>query len=72
MSLRDEKLITLKEAAALTRLNESTLRKREAGTEGLTHVRMGSRVFLIKSEVEGLIKRRIDEARRYNYKLRGL
>lgn len=53
-------LITLREAAAILCLDESTLRKGEAGTGGLKRVRQGEgkrqRVFFILSEVQAHVE----------------
>lgn len=43
-------------------LHPNTLRQRKAGTESLTHVPFGRRVMLIRSEVEELVQRKIDQA----------
>ena len=68
MKQKPEELLTLAEASAILKLNESTIRKREAGTENLTHVRQGhgkrQRVYLIRSEVEQHLQDLIDYARR--------
>ena len=64
---KELQLLTLKEAAELLRLDESTVRKGHAGTAHLTKVRQGGgkrrRVFLVRSEVEQHIRQMIDEAR---------
>jgi hypothetical protein len=65
-----EKLITLREAAERLRLDESTLRKRQAGTAHLTLVRQGTgqrrRIFLVESEVEAHVREMIARARLLN------
>ena len=65
-----EELLTLREAAEILRLDESTIRKRRAGTEHLTHVRQGTgqrqRIFLIRSEVEQHLRELIEYAREKN------
>jgi hypothetical protein len=61
-------LITLQEAAEMLRLNESTIRKRMAGTDVLRLVRQGTgqrrRIFLIREEVEAHIRELVEDARR--------
>ncbi len=53
----DEELCTLREAAGILRLDESTIRKRRGGTQHLTHVRQGKegslrpRLMLVRAEV---------------------
>jgi hypothetical protein len=65
-----EKLITLREAAERLRLDESTLRKRQAGTDHLTLVRQGTgqrrRIFFVESEVEAHVRNMIEQARLLN------
>jgi hypothetical protein len=60
-------LITLKEAAEMLRLDESTIRKHRAGTDSLTLVRQGTGkrqpIFLIREEVEAHIQSLVDRAR---------
>lgn len=61
-------LITLREAAELLRLDESTIRKGRAGTDVLTLVRQGrgkrQPIFLIREEVEAHIASMVEHARR--------
>lgn len=63
----DVTLITLREAAEKLRLDESTIRKGRAGTQGLTLVRQGTgkrqRVFLILEEVEAHKASLVEHAR---------
>lgn len=53
----DDEFMTLQEAAQYLRLDESTIRKRRAGTESFTHVHQGRpgskrpRTMLLRSEV---------------------
>jgi hypothetical protein len=60
-------LITLREAAELLRLDESTIRQRKAGTDSLTLVRQGTGkrqpIFLIREEVEAHIESLVNNAR---------
>ncbi|MFL6285725.1 MAG: hypothetical protein ACJ74Q_21515 [Pyrinomonadaceae bacterium] len=60
-------LITLREAAEMLRLDESTIRKRRAGTDSLTLVRQGTGkrqpIFLIREEVEAHIQSLVEHAR---------
>ncbi|HEY9405792.1 MAG TPA: hypothetical protein VIQ24_24290 [Pyrinomonadaceae bacterium] len=60
-------LIPLKQAAAILCLDESTLRKGEAGTVHLTRVRQGTgrrqRVFLVLHEVQAHVESLIAHAR---------
>jgi len=48
------KRITIKEAAEITGLAESTIRGRKAGTHKLTRIKHGRAVRLIRQEVEAL------------------
>jgi hypothetical protein len=61
-------LITLREAAEMLRLDESTIRKGRAGTDVLTLVRQGrgkrQPIFLVREEVEAHIKSLVEHARR--------
>jgi hypothetical protein len=63
-------LITLREAAEMLRLDESTVRQRKAGTGSLTLVRQGTGkrqpIFLIREEVEAHIQSLVEHARRLN------
>jgi hypothetical protein len=60
-------LITLKEAAEMLRLDESTIRKGRAGTDALTLVRQGTGlrqpIFLVREEVEAHISSLVEHAR---------
>jgi hypothetical protein len=60
-------LITLREAAGMLRLDESTIRKRQAGTGSLTLVRQGTGkrqpIFLIREGVEAHIESLVEAAR---------
>lgn len=60
----DPRLISFKDAAKLLGgMHPNTIRERKGGTELLTHVSgFGSRVFLIRAEVEELVDRKIKEA----------
>jgi hypothetical protein len=63
-------LITLKEAAEMLRLDESTLRKGRAGTAHLTLIRQGTGrrqpIFLLLEEVEAHVASLVANARRLN------
>lgn len=65
-----EELLTLKEVAKMLRLDESTIRKRRAGTEHFTHVRQGTgqrqRIFLVRSEAEQHLRQLIEYAKEKN------
>jgi hypothetical protein len=67
---KELQLLTLKEAAEMLRLNESTIRQSRAGTAHLTKIRQGGgkrqRVFLVRLEVENHIRQMIEEAQRKN------
>lgn len=54
-------LITVAEASSMLRLAPQTIRAGKGGTRDLTHVPMGRRVLLVRSEVEQLIAARIAE-----------
>ena len=68
----ESRLISFNDAASYLQLNPTTLRQRKAGTEELTHVRLGRRVFLIRSEVLALVDRKIAEAQAENRRLQAL
>lgn len=68
----ESRLISFNDAAAYLQLNPTTLRQRKAETEELTHVRLGRRVFLIRSEVLALVDRKIAEAQAENRRLQAL
>lgn len=55
--------MTFAEASAMLCLDHTTIRKRQAGTDSFTHVRMGRRVLLVRSEVERLLTEQIEKAR---------
>lgn len=56
-------LISFEEAGGLFGLHPNTIRQRKGGTETLTHVPgFGRRVFLVRSEVMGLLERKIQQA----------
>jgi hypothetical protein len=52
-------LISFEEAHDILPLHHTTFRQRKAGTEELTHVRCGRRVFLVRAEVEALAQKLI-------------
>jgi len=57
------RLISFEEAGEMFGgLHANTLRQRKAGTESLTHVPIGRRIMLIRSEVEDLIEAKIKQA----------
>lgn len=60
----DSRLMSFEEAGqALGGMSASTIRQRKGGTESLTHVPgFGRRVFLIRAEVDALVRQRIDQA----------
>lgn len=61
--MNESPLISFEDAAKLLGgLNHSTIRKRKAGTEMLTHVPMGRRKMLIRAEVEELAEKVIQRA----------
>jgi hypothetical protein len=60
----DETLIPLKAGASLIGLSPDTIRLGKAGTEGLTKIRQGNKLFLIKAEVLAHRRNLIDAARR--------
>jgi hypothetical protein len=59
-------LISFEQAAEILPLHHTTFRQRKAGTEELTHVRLGRRVFLVRTEVEALAHKKIKIARAEN------
>lgn len=59
-------LISFEEASRILPLHHTTFRQRKAGTDELTHVRLGRRVFLVRSEVEALAQKTIKSARAEN------
>lgn len=57
------RLISFEEAGEMFGgLHPNTLRQRKAGTQDLTHVPVGRRLFLIRAEVEELIDLKIKQA----------
>jgi predicted DNA-binding transcriptional regulator AlpA len=58
-------LISVKEAAEMLGLAESTLRHKEAGTEKLTRIKHGRITRLVKQEVEAHIENLIATAKRH-------
>lgn len=68
----DSRLVSFKEAAELMGgMHPNTIRQRKGGTEELTHVStFGRRVFLVRSEVEDLIEKRIAQAQAVERKRR--
>src|SRR5688572_18385086 len=59
-------LIPLRAAAEMLGLDSSTIRKRAAGTSGLTIVRQGSKLFLVRCEIIAHRRKLIDDARLKN------
>jgi len=63
-------LVPLKRAAEILCLNESTVRRGEAGTSGLTRVRQGTgqrqRVFLLLHELEAHVASLVAHAQSLN------
>lgn len=59
----DETLITLKTAAAMLGLSPSSIRLRKAGTENLTIIPQGHKLFVLKSEVLAHRRRIIEQAK---------
>lgn len=57
-------LIALAKGAKLLGLNPSTIRQCKAGTEALTIVRQGRKLFLVSGEVVAHRQKLIDNARR--------
>jgi excisionase family DNA binding protein len=57
-------LITVKEAAAILGLSESTVYNRKAGTGRLTRVKHGKAVRMIRQEIEAHADRLIHAGRR--------
>jgi hypothetical protein len=60
-----ESLIPLREAAGMLGLDPSTIRKRAAGTDHLTLVPQGRKLFLVRGEVIAHRQRMIENARRH-------
>lgn len=62
--MSESRLISFKDAGVLAGgLHPNTFRQRKAGTEHFTHVPMGRRVMLIRSEVEEWIEKKINQAK---------
>lgn len=59
-----EALIPLRVAAEMLGLDPSTIRKRAAGTDELTLIPQGRKLFLVRREVVAYRSRLIDDARR--------
>lgn len=64
--IRERDLITFNEASLILPLHHTTFRQRKAGTDELTHVRFGRRVFLIRTEVEALARKTMKASRDEN------
>lgn len=58
--------ISLQDAAQLLGVHPETIRLRKAGTESLTHIRLGSKVVLIRAELEEFIAAKIKDARAHS------
>lgn len=67
-----ERLISLREAARRLSLSKESVRQKRCGTESLTHVWQGKKIYLIESEVEAHLERLIDDnsERQYGKPLR--
>lgn len=63
-------LIPLSVAAKRLGLDTSTIRKRKAGTEGLTIVKQGRNFYLVRSEVIAHRAKMTEDARRKNNPMR--
>lgn len=64
--MNESPLISFEQASAILPLHHTTFRQRKAGTDELTHVRLGRRVFLVRSEVEALAHKLIKSAKSEN------
>lgn len=61
--MSEVRLISVQEAARIAGgLHPNTFRQRKAGTENFTHVPIGRRVMLIRSEFEEWLESRINSA----------
>lgn len=61
--MSESRLISMKDAAILAGgLHPNTFRNRKAGTENFTHVPIGRRVMLLRSEFEEWLDARINAA----------
>ena len=61
-----KKLITVKQAAEILGLPESTVRNRKGGTAKLTRVKMGRAIRMLLGEVEAHRDRLIAAAQKYS------
>lgn len=59
-----EDFIPLAEAARMLGLDPSTLRKRKAGTETLTIIPQGKKLFMIRGEIIAHRQKLVEDARR--------
>ena len=59
-----EDFIPLAEAARMLGLDASTIRKRKAGTEALTIIPQGKKLFLIRGEIIAHRQKLVEDARR--------
>lgn len=57
-------LISIAEGARMLGLDPSTLRKRKAGTETLTIVPQGKKLFVIRGEIIAHRRKLVEDARR--------
>jgi len=58
-----EELISLRKAASMLGLDPSTIRKRAAGTDQLTIIAQGRKLFLVRGEVIAYRRKLIEDAR---------
>jgi hypothetical protein len=63
-------LVPLNVGAGKLGLDPSTIRKRKAGTEGLTLIRQGRNLYMVLGEVIAHRQKKIDDARRKNSPIR--
>lgn len=62
--MSESRLISFQDAAKEAGgLHPNTFRQRKAGTDHLTHVPIGRRVFLLREEFEAWLEERIDRAK---------
>ena len=67
--MSQSRLISMMDAGKLAGgLHPNTFRQRKAGTDHFTHVEIGSRVMLIREEVEEWLDARIAQAQAENRK----
>jgi Helix-turn-helix domain len=59
----EQGFISLQDAAQLLGVSPDTIRLRHAGTEPLTHLRMGSKIVLLRAELNEFIAAKIAHAR---------